>query len=140
MTADLIAFLRARLDEDEARARALPPGPWTWRKGEAATTSPGDALVGADGQPVLSASDPDEYMAWITRADGFDAYLQQMQPARVLAEVEAKRALVNDYERFVAERRRMMGGWDSYPEVSPVLAAFAAIYADHPDYRDAWRP
>lgn len=34
----------------------------------------------------------------------------------------------------------MMGGWDSYPEASPVLTAFAAVYADHPDYREEWRP
>ncbi|MFD9174677.1 DUF6221 family protein [Streptomyces diastaticus] len=151
MTADLIAFLRARLDEDEARARALPPGPWTWRKGEAATTSPGDALVGVDGQPVLSASDPDEYMAWITRADGFDAYLQQMQPARVLAEVEAKRRVVGECaywnERMEAEAvnppKFPQPGLDLgllLDAMNPILRHLAAPYADHPDYRDAWRP
>ncbi|MCM3822271.1 DUF6221 family protein [Streptomyces sp. DR3-1] len=153
MTADLIAFLRARLDEDEARARALPPGPWTWRKGEAATTSPGDALVGADGQPVLSASDPDEYMAWIIRADGFDAYLQQVQPARVLAEVEAKRQIVglhpviggwedeDGHDRGLgceccghSEEYSDRGGW------CETLRLLALSYADHPDYREEWRP
>jgi hypothetical protein len=63
-----------------------------------------------------------------------------MRPARVLREVAAKRVLLDDYERFVAERRRMMGGWDSHPEVSPVLTAFAAVYDAHPDYRPEWAP
>jgi hypothetical protein len=30
VTADLVAFLRARLDEDEQVARSVPSGPWRW--------------------------------------------------------------------------------------------------------------
>ncbi|MGF2208993.1 DUF6221 family protein [Streptomyces albidoflavus] len=135
MTADLIAFLRGRLEEDEARARALPPGPWVWREGEAGTDSPGDALVGADGQPVLSASDPDEYSAWIIRADGFDAYLQQMQPARVLAEVEAKRrTLIRCEEELMAGAPRLTHF------IQQTIWEMSLPYADHPDYREEWRP
>lgn len=69
-----------------------------------------------------------------------------ISPARVLAECEAKRRIVegrtgiphpsdgcdgscdgpNDHWHLVYE-------WD-------VLRALAAVYADHPDYREAWKP
>ncbi|MFD8937309.1 DUF6221 family protein [Streptomyces sp. NPDC059578] len=125
---DLIVFLRARLAEDEAVARAAGAGlgpAWTYNCMCVIALAEGDQ-VATGSQDALEAERGDH----IARHD----------PARVLREVEAKRALADDYERFVAERRRMMDGWDSYPEISPVLTAFAAIYADHPDYREEWRP
>lgn len=60
-----------------------------------------------------------------------------MRPARMLREVEAKRQILADYERYAAERRRAMGGWDT-AQVSPILAALASVYADHPDCRAEW--
>jgi len=132
MTDDLITFLRARLDEDQAVAQAATAGPWTTMGQRVMAPSPPSTRPGvgmAAGHAAASA-DFNETAAHIARHD----------PARVLAEVEAKRILLGDHERFVAERRRMMGGWDSYPEASPVLTAFAAAYADHPDYREEWRP
>ena len=45
-------------------------------------------------------------------------------PWRVLDECEAKRRLVGDE-------------WYEDPETLRILAA---IYSDHPDYRDEWRP
>jgi hypothetical protein len=118
---DLVQFLRARLDEDEEIARAATQGDWVWSR----------EFVSPPGyhHRTIGPLEP-----------GDSAFIAAHEPARVLAEVEAKRVLLADYERFVAERRRMMGGWDSYPEASPVLTAFAAVYADHPDYRQEWRP
>jgi len=49
-------------------------------------------------------------------------------PARVLAECKAKRKLVADYARY-----EMYYG----PNLFYVLAA---VYADHPDYRQEWAP
>jgi hypothetical protein len=138
---DLIAFLRARLDEDEEAARAATPGPWEWKHEHGEPWQPrpdgwldysGEYLAAADGKSTLFGP------GMTPHADA--DHIARHDPSRTLREVEAKRVLIADYERFIAERRRMMGGWDSYPEPSPVLAAFAAVYADHPDYRDEWRP
>ena len=124
MSDDLVAFLKARLDEDERAARRA-----------------GDSFrqIGETGVIVATEGDRAEECASANWA-GIAEHIVRHDPARVLADIEAKRELLADYERFVAERRRMMGGWDSYPAVSPVLAAFAAVYADHPDYRYDWRP
>lgn len=112
MTEALIQFLRDRLNEDEQVARSAGDGWYSY--------------------------DPEQQIAFVSPEDS--RHIARHDPARILREVEAKRVLLADYERFVAERRRMMGGWDSYPKVSPVLTAFAAVYADHPDCDEAWRP
>jgi hypothetical protein len=84
---------------------------------------------------------------WFTMADDkVDEFVRHMAPARVLAEVEAKRRIV---EAHVAGPT----GWhedDGEPvrychhchRESPCLTlrALAALYADHPDYCEAWRP
>lgn len=57
-------------------------------------------------------------------------------PRRVLAEIEAKRRILDDYERYAAKRRRAMNGWD--PELrnpSPIVRFLALPYADRPGYR-----
>lgn len=58
----------------------------------------------------------------------------------LLADVDAKRRILADYERYAAERRRAMNGWESSREISPILAALALPYAGRPGYRDEWRP
>lgn len=133
---DLIEFLRARLDEDEQIAHAAmwddQAGAWTYTPPQDRYSKHtvndylGDVLV------VVAPYNADE--------DGIGAHVERHDPQRILAEVDAKRMIIADYERFLAERRRAMGGWDSYPDVSPTMAALASVYADHPDYREEWRP
>lgn len=123
MSRELLEFLRDRLTDDERQAKAAmtyAAKDWFIETSGIVTTGPEDDVY----------TDDREVAEHIARHD----------PARVLREVAAKRELLADYERFAAERRRMMGGWDSYPETSPVLTAFAAVYSDHPEYRDEWRP
>lgn len=123
MSVELVQFLRNRLADDERQAKAA----MTYAAKDWFIETSGIVTTGPEGDVY---TDDREVAEHIARHD----------PARVLREVAAKRELLADYERFVAERRRMMNGWDSYPETSPVLAAFAAVYADHPDFRDEWRP
>jgi hypothetical protein len=59
-------------------------------------------------------------------------------PRRVLAEVDAKRRILDEYERYASERRRAMGGWDTSREISPVLSALALPYADRDGYDEHW--
>ncbi|MFF8840568.1 DUF6221 family protein [Streptomyces sp. NPDC015130] len=112
MSTDLIAFLRARLDEDEQAARAANSGWYSY--------------------------DAEQAIAFVPVEDA--QHIARHSPARVLAEVEAKRQIIKQHERYAAERRRMMGGWDPRSDDSPILSALAAVYADHSDYQPDWRP
>ena len=61
-----------------------------------------------------------------------------VQPARVLAECEAKRAIVEQAESAEAA---IEGEWNISHGENPgwlILAHLAAVYADHPDYRQEW--
>ena len=54
-------------------------------------------------------------------------HVARHDPARVLAECEAKRRIVELWQEFA-----------EWP-VEMVMYALAAIYADHPDFDPAWR-
>lgn len=118
--ADLPAFLVARFDEAAATALDASPGPWQ-------PNAEGDEVLAADG---------------ITVADGFALSGRQLRatvshivghdPMRALADIEAKRAIV---ERYVWLREHGDTGGAAW-----VLPLLAAAYADHPDYREEWRP
>ena len=56
----------------------------------------------------------------------FDAHFARHDPARVLREVAAKRRALS---RYLNDDEMVM--W-------PVIVAIAAIYSDHPDYREDW--
>lgn len=165
MSDGLVAFLRDCLDEDQAGALAaatMPggyndrtgaPGPAgrdgrTWQARDAAyyedpywsitTTPPGTEetieLVGsgAEGGGVHMA----EVAAHIARHD----------PARVLAEVEAKRAIVDHAEYWFTTLRQTPEGWTvetctAYRMAMEwTLRRLAAPYADRPGYQQEWRP
>jgi hypothetical protein len=158
----LTDFLRRRLDEDEAVARAATPGPWVhgnrWliagamfddercaycRNGTDAPAWVGRRDINgrtmlahvhraeepwthgiyseADPSgPVDVVNDTDEY-GYMDDSDA--AHIARHDPARVLADVKAKRAIIGD--------EWSDPGWD-------VLCALASAYADHPDYREEW--
>jgi hypothetical protein len=68
-------------------------------------------------------------------------------PARVLADCAAKRAIVELHPLYRCTHARC-GGDGSHcrtcgadvPAPCPTLLALAQPYADHPDYRNEWRP
>ncbi|MFG3709516.1 DUF6221 family protein [Micromonospora sp. NPDC047730] len=128
MNADLVTWLRQQLDEDEyaaKRAGADHPS-WSYDRETFAISSSAYSIAArkADGSPLNDV-------------DG--EHIARHDPARVLAEVDAKRRIIAEYERYAAERRRAMGGWDTR-ELSPILAALALPYADRPGYRVEWQP
>ena len=106
----LTDFLLARIAEDEAAA------------GESlrATRREAVSLRPTDGQATTSAL---SYMEFIVR----------WPPARVLAECEAKRRVIEECDDY-----------DNPSEVlilaDQILRHLALPYADHPDYREEWRP
>ena len=118
MSTDLVTFLLARLDEDEATLRQ-PPGPHS-------------DYHGSDPYGAFSPSCPACLAGWPGRR-------------RALAEVEAKRRIVNLHrpevfedepaEAFCTHDQRTSGLWPC-----PTMRLLALPYADHPDYDETWRP
>jgi hypothetical protein len=122
MTADLVQFLRARLHQDATEAGKLADDddyemePWQVRR--------------------------DETGAW----DNY-AYLR-IAKARVLAEVDAKRqtvALHSDPTGHSCSITDDTGYALNYSDVAgddacTTLRLLALPYADHPDYREEWKP
>lgn len=123
MTSDLIAFLTARLDEDEAMALEIQQR--DWRIGNAVDPT----------QPCHIHTFPRAELV----ADGLNwlvaEHITRHHPARVLDDVDAKRKAIEACTYFLHDSE---AGPD--PCAATVLAALALPYADHPDYRDEWRP
>jgi len=137
----LTAFLSARLDEDEAAAKAAASvaGPdWHhdhfWPEdGSSATTM----IFSAAGSPLADMlhRDDEEMAPFITRHD----------PARALREVTAMRAILARYEDCLARMED-----PDYPQGVArdqareyedfVLPNLAAVYSDSPDYNQDWKP
>ena len=161
-------FLLARIAEDENLARAATPGPWKWWNLEGVDQGwsdngpnletvtdewevctyfctwkePDDNHRGEMGKPghehrnsetVISSWGHDANGINIERADA--EFIVGHDPSRVLAECAAKRVMVSGWQGMVVEHRR---AFKLDPPLSPVIAAFAAVYKDHPDYRQEW--
>jgi hypothetical protein len=145
----LVEFLHARLDEDERVAH--------------------DALLGypasmhaSAGQPALPLPTPTtpgaewraEYQN-VRRTDGFRIVAEATQasaqvadhiarhdPARVLAEVTAKRQLIKQIESYESWIHREWGTTGAgFSDDESALRFLALPYAEHPDYRAGeWAP
>ena len=119
---DLTAFLNARLDEDEAAAKAAakkrrPP----WR-------AVSNALRGIVESAMRGAQVAD------VPGDALAEHIARHDPARVLREAEAKRKILADLTRR-AEKLQVEFG-DTW--FTKILGPLAAVYSDHPDYQEAW--
>jgi hypothetical protein len=106
----LAEFLLARITEDEAVARSVEP----------------DDRHGYE------------------RVDDHAGYvILSVDPTRVLAECEAKRRIVERF-KWAAENpdlyRNDMELMDQWGDAMDTLTDAAAAHADHPDYRDEWKP
>jgi len=102
----LAEFLLARIADDEAAARVVmredERHPW------------GDRAL----SPVSVERIPDEVRGYLGGTWG--EHFARWDPARVLAECDAKRRIVTEC------------GWVT------VMQLLALPYADHPDFRDEW--
>lgn len=171
--ADLIAFLRAQLDDDEMWARganrayeyakppAVPPDSgvhWQWVIGEdwepvaidpalnEFVAEPGDScnLVTVEEWPAnWHRPMPHAYANSIVEMDSTAAgHIARWDPARVLAEVEAKRRILHEHEHEEAHpalmphtcRRCGSFGW------CLTVRLLALPFSDRPGYDETWRP
>jgi hypothetical protein len=108
---ELAEFLLARIDEENSLAYAAHQ----------------DAQTRGPITDDLSAGPGDHRVAHMFR----------WSPARVLADCEAKRRIVEDY---LAQLNSHQSGWDARAPRDYSLRALSLPYADHVDYRDEWRP
>lgn len=110
----IVEFLEARIAEDEAIARGMPfESQWTAHPDET-------------GQPITAGG-----ARIATCAESVMEHISRHCPARVLAECEAKRRIVEQLQRNVHGAPQ---GW-----IDRILEHLAVVYVDHPDYREAWR-
>jgi len=123
-TSSLTDFLLARIAEDEAAATAI---------------------YDHDRWIVEEDDNGDEWVTEVDRADqhwrvamlrriGVADHIATHDPARVLAECDAKRRIVEQWD----DHGWTGPGWDYMKE--RMLSLLAIPYADHPDYDESWRP
>lgn len=145
---DLVEFLRARLDEDEAVARAaVGPGGSAWVHEPSRGMS---ALVHAIGEPPAEVIVYDEGSPSDEQAE----HIARHDPSRVFREVEAKRRMVDDHPSYVCvdpaglRCHRCVAEGEVYPNGVSVMAAWPCLtlrsvalpHSDHPDYDPTWAP
>jgi hypothetical protein len=124
---DLVGFLEARLAEDETAARAVPEQQREWVT-EPIFDVPKPQFSACDGHVLIYGEDLSVHAVHSARHD----------PARALREVEAKRAILADHiacEEWNEEARQSR---DGEREICVTLRALAAVFSDHPDYREEW--
>lgn len=139
MTDDIAAFVRARLDEDEAAAQAATEGPWIAEvSGET-----GHCVIPSDAQSTREHVAKTQLYAAAFDADHIAAH----DPARVLREVATWRAVVEELEQ--AEFTLSTTGPGTPPHdimtgatntLRRTMRHLAAIWSDHPKYKAEWRP
>ncbi|MFJ4839616.1 DUF6221 family protein [Streptomyces sp. NPDC088746] len=137
MTADLTAFLLARLDEQEAAAVAAGGRGEGWQAlGTGVYSIPldEDALPLITTGPEAGGSDEDAARA---------VHVALHDPARVLRWVRATRRVVAGRELSQAAVEADPAGVSAPVATSAseiVLRFLAEVYADHPEYRPEWAP
>lgn len=138
----IVEFLTARLDEDERLARAATPGPWS---PDAPFLS--DVVTSALLGPVADCAIGTDY-----RAQSLEdaCHIARHDPARVLAEVAAKRSIIALHAQvdIVGPGGEDMAACGACGDTTDeylatcwpcdTLKHLAAPYADHPDYDPTW--
>lgn len=122
----IVEFLRARLDEDEAAAHQAfsnqmdPENGW-----------------GSDGRAVTPH-------VGVIHEDVQRAHVVRWNPAVVLAEIAAKRALLALHAD--GSGHECIDGYYDHATIDvlagacPTTCILASVYSDHPDYRSEWKP
>lgn len=133
--ADLIAFLRARLDEREARAGAAGAACWSIGTEETSDGENAYYSIGEYGEEPFVDADVTELAKFEHIADN--------DPAFVLEDVKVKRRILNE---CLKEVEREAGSGRRYPASTAwalavtTLRLLALPYEEHPDYGERWRP
>jgi hypothetical protein len=132
---NLIDFLRARCDEDEAVSARASGSEWD-------VIVPEQPFVVFDVQAYRGRKTQTTVGAVASVARVEDrVHIARHDPARVLAEVEAKRLVIREWES--AKRTAEEDPGDVSAQVAMLaleiaMRAQATVYEQHPDYRPEW--
>ena len=127
---DLIAFVTARLDEDEAAAKAAArKRNAPWRSEKLQTDLAGRVNNSPEG---ASPSERDRGFVASTNSRSIADHIARHDPARVLREITAKRAVIRRYEDAA------FGAEDTVNVLYLVVSDLSGCWSDHPDYRQEW--
>jgi hypothetical protein len=123
---DLIAFVRARLDEEARLARDAGGDVW-W--------TPKDLPGEVHGRSGV--------IAFSLKSERYDAHIARQDPADTLRRVAASRVVVDEYAQ-IAELDTDTAAYD-HTSVRAIGLGFAvrqmaAQYPSHADYRARWMP
>jgi hypothetical protein len=138
---DMVAWVRQQIDEDERVARAATPGPWrvSVEGSEGSYISPdyGDVRTKSRFIGIVNGR--------VQPEDGRNAaHIARHDPARVLAEVAAKRTIVDHYEAWAATLRQTPEGWTLETATAYRMAMewtvrqLAQPLAGRPGWREEW--
>lgn len=134
---NITEFLLARIAEDEAGALSASPGGWHYGSVE----SVAGGMLYDETRTIASVhyEQPEDHDGQIVRhllspeADANGRHIARHDPARVLAECEAKRRIIERLHRLADAG--YPGEWPPVDDAVPdVLCLLAQPYADHPDY------
>ncbi|MFC9941657.1 DUF6221 family protein [Streptomyces pratensis] len=123
---DLLAFVRARLAEEEEIAREAGGDGW-----RTPAEAPGEVHDRTSG------------IAFVVRSRGYDRHIAFQDPARTLRRIETTRVLLDEYEEIAAlDTDRPAQDFASGRAVGLgfVVRQMAAEHAGHPGYRVKWLP
>lgn len=133
---DIVAFLTARLDEDEAVARLAPQGHWILK------TDGTDSIVREELHHPADLSG--DFVCYVGRFDESAAHIARHDPARVLADVAAKRRILAEYKARDGDADLMLGPnilrQREWSGLRLAVHLLALPFAEHPDYNESWRP
>jgi hypothetical protein len=151
---DIVTFIKARLDEDEAVAhaaalqiaeRAVAPAYAAEHVDRAGKWVVRPWLYSGRVEPSMGMSGPDR----VEIATVANEHIARHDPARVLREVEAKRQITECHESWVAGNgdticgrcgREHIDGRPGGHFPCQTLRLLALPFTGHPDYREDWRP
>lgn len=123
---ELVAFVRARLDEEEDAARAA--GGQGWR---CPAEVPGEI------------HDRTGAIAFTLRTHGYDRHIALQDPARTLQRIETNRVLLDEYAEVAAldvdRPQRDFASGRAFG-LGFVVRQMAAEHAGHPGYQVKWLP
>ncbi|MFD5031970.1 DUF6221 family protein [Streptomyces sp. NPDC058220] len=122
----LVAFVRARLDEEEQIAKAA--GGDTWR---CPPELPGEVHDRTGG------------ISYSVKTEGYDQHIARQDPAHTLRRIETSRVLLDEYAEVAPmDTDRPAHDFPAGRAVGLgfVVRQLAAEHAGHPDYQVKWLP
>lgn len=144
---DLISWLRTQLDTDAEIVETMRVGgyehdTWVVQPSRSARWSHVVALSRTLIEPPEAAAREDDQPVAIVQSGRWeDRHIANNDPARVARQVQAHRAILDDYDRALERRRQHPGDVASAADLLSMVRTIkrlASIYSDRDGYKEEW--